>query len=167
LGLYLENPSGIEKSQPALTREEFRRLRHTFYSEISLEEFFPRLSYYQHDMEARGESLFELGNNCLIASMNREYDYALHNYRLALEILGDKPQLIHNMAIAQIGSGDTKGGIELLRKVGRMSFPSKMILKAFESNGKNPKLLSQEACTIFFSDHPVAKGARQGLGIDL
>ena len=167
LGLYLENTSGIEKSQPELTRKEFTQLREKFYSEIRLEEFFPQLSANPLDRQAQGHAFFELGNNFLMASMVPEYQKALDHYEKAKEILGDHPRLMHNMAIALLGNRKLAEATRILRENVVNFLPSGKILKAVESHKTDIDQLLQNGCTVYFSEHPIAKAARKGLGIDL
>lgn len=166
LGLYLENPSGIQLSQQNLTIEEFKRLRNKFYSEIILEEFFPMLCGARDDKAARGSAFFELGNNCMIASLQPEFELAIKYYEQARELLGDSPELMHNLAIAQIKVGNTETGIGFLRKSSETAPESAAALKALEDSGSYIKKLPLEF-GIFRFEHPVAKSARQGKRIAL
>jgi glycosyltransferase involved in cell wall biosynthesis/ADP-heptose:LPS heptosyltransferase/Flp pilus assembly protein TadD/predicted O-methyltransferase YrrM len=164
LGLYLENPGGIEKSQPQRTREEFRRLRRKFYGEMSLEEFFPCLADHPFDVEAHGMAWLELGNNCMIASVSPECDLAAGYYRRAGELLGDLPGLLHNRAMAHLGTGELQAALLWLGKAAAAGWTaSKGALAELEKG--TGKGLSEEARALFFPDHPVVTEARKGRGI--
>jgi len=165
LGLYLANPSGIEKSQPGLTREEFTRLRKHFYSEISLDEFFPTLSTFHGDPLARGWAFFELGNNCVLYVP--EYELAEVYYTQALSILGHLPQLVHNLAIAQIGAGDVKRGIATLKPVANILPASSVLMQALSQSGGTLTSMARGALQAFLCQHPIVRAAREGKGITI
>jgi glycosyltransferase involved in cell wall biosynthesis len=167
LGLYLENPGGIQISQPKRTAAEFSRLRRKFYSEIALEEFFPSLAGLHSDARARGSALFELGNNCLLATMAPEYELAAARYAQAVPLLGAIPQLLHNLAIARIGLGESKEGLKLLTKAGQSLPASAALAEALSRSGGSLAALAPGALQIFSSAHPVVKAAREGRGIGL
>jgi glycosyltransferase involved in cell wall biosynthesis/Tfp pilus assembly protein PilF len=167
LGLYLENPSGIEKSQPGLTKDEFRQLRKKFYSEISLDEFFPALSLFPGDAQARGSALFELGNNCLLASVYPEYELAESYYTQALSYLGQFPQLVHNLAIVQLALGAAAKGMDSLKSVEQILPASAKLLQALNRNGGKFESLAPDALQFFVSEHPVVKAARSGKSVSL
>jgi radical SAM superfamily enzyme YgiQ (UPF0313 family)/glycosyltransferase involved in cell wall biosynthesis/ADP-heptose:LPS heptosyltransferase/predicted O-methyltransferase YrrM len=162
LGLYLANTSGIEKSQPQLTGEEFHRLRLKFYSEITLNEFFPGLAARREDNTAHGLALLELGNNCMRSTIMQECGLATKYYLQARPLLNDMPQLLHNLGIARINAGDKREGIEFLRKAA-VSIPlSAEALKKIEQNR-----IPTNDMKIFTLGHPVISDARRGRSIDL
>jgi hypothetical protein len=167
LGLYLENQGGIQISQPQLTLEEFSRLRKKFYSEVALEEFFPSLSANHNDARSRGSALFELGNNCLLASVRPEYELAAVYYTQARSLLGGIPQLLHNLAITRIGMGDLSAGITSLKATAHDLPASAALVQALGRSGGTLSSLPPGVLQIFSSGHPAVKAAREGRGISL
>ncbi len=163
LGLYLENQSGIEYSHPELTRNEFSRLRNKFYNSIPLEVFFPLLSDFPDDRLAKGSALWELGNNCMLATLKRESGRAAGYYQQAIDILGKIPVLMHNLSIAYIDSGHLDKGMGMLKKAGQNSIKSLALFQTLERSCGN---LDDTQMHINQPNHPVVKSAKKGRGIE-
>ena len=49
--------------------------------------------------------------------MKPEIELALEYYQQARDLIGDTPELLHNIAITQIGSGRTNEGFDLLKRL--------------------------------------------------
>ena len=168
LGLYYENPEGIELSQPEATTEELSRLRQKFYAEMLLEEFFPSLSDFPNDASARAAALWELGNNCIRASMRPELELALEYYQQARDLIGDTRELLHNIAVAQIGSGRTNEGFDLLKRLAQDSAESHAVWQAIERAGRDNRIVPVEQWQRFYDPgHPVVEAGKKGRGVDL
>lgn len=163
LGLYLENQSGIEYSHPELTRNEFSRLRNKFYNSIPLEVFFPLLSEFPDNKLAKGSVLWELGNNCMLATLKQESDRAAGYYQQAIDILGKITVLMHNLAIAYIDSGHIEKGMGMLKEAGQNSIKSLALFQTLERSGGN---LDDTQMYINQPNHPVVKSAKKGRGIE-
>lgn len=163
LGLYLENQSGIEYSHRELTKSEFSRLRNKFYDSIPLEVFFPLLSDFPDDRLAKGCVFWELGNNCMFATLKRESDRAASYYEQASDMLGQIPALMHNLAVAYIDSGNLDEGTAILKKVGQNSMKSLALLQNLECSGGS---LADTKMHLNQPNHPVVKNAGKGRNID-
>lgn len=163
LGLYLENRSGIEKSQPELTKKEFSRLRNKFYRSIPLEVFFPLLSDFPDDKLALGAVLWELGNNCMLATLKRESGLAAKYYEQTINLLGKVPVIMHNLAVAYIDLGQLDRGLSILKKVAQNFLKSRGLFQTLSRNGGN---LDDTQMYINQPIHPVVESARMGRGIE-
>jgi Flp pilus assembly protein TadD len=164
LGLYYRNPEGIEFSNRETAVAEFRRMRQENYARLPLETFFPNIKTMAHDEMAKYAAYWELGNNCLMATLAREFELAIGYYTWAQEGYGDQKELINNLAIAHFFSGDRQTALALLAPASKKSLKSRLLYQQIQ-NDDIP--LDKMSFQLESPAHKVVEKSRQGRRIPL
>ncbi len=129
LGMYFENLAGIEKTNKDATINEFSRLRNKYYAMIPLSKLIPGLEEVPDDRTGQGYAWWKLGDNCLAARPRPEFRLAAGFYGKALAALGERPKLIHNLAVSLLGDGNNQEGSKFLEKAAAVLPESRLLLE--------------------------------------
>lgn len=164
LGLYLQNASGIEFSNREIAVAEFRKIRQQNYARLSLETVFPRLLETVDDSMARSAAFWELGNNCLMATLARECELAIDYYTKARAGIGDQAGLMNNLGLAHLLCGEKETALSILRSMAQTSLKSRVLLQQIETS-QTP--VENMAFKLEQPVHAILEGTRQGRRISL
>ena len=106
LGLYYEGP-GVERRHQSQAWEETRRVLKHYRSIIPIEDIYPALREASDGRTAKGIAMVDFAN-CLMMGLYPDQELAEHYYRQAIELLGEAPTILNNLALIDVARGQVE-----------------------------------------------------------